>query len=187
MELLKKKCSNCHSYNWRVHHTYSTIHHGIRTICQCEECLTYFSETKNTFLENVKKPVSVIWQVIKARTEGLGVNAAARTFDIAKNTLFAWEAKFHDLYHVLFLYALVHEFLKLVIEGDEVYTKVNKNVPPDQSLGWTIALIDRASRFIWELQCGKKDRRLFMKVIRTLQKILTTTDDLTIFTDGERR
>jgi transposase-like protein len=187
MELLKKKCPNCNSYNKRVHRKYSTINHGSRTIYQCEECSTYFSETKNTFLENIKKPVSVIWQVIKVRTEGMGVNAAARTFDIAKNTLFAWEAKFHDLYQVLFLYALVHEFLKLVIEGDEVYTKVNKNVPPDQSLGWTIALMDRASRFIWELSCGKKDRRLFMKAIKTLQKILATTDDLTIFTDGERR
>ena len=35
-----------------------------------------------------------------------------------------------DLHQVLFLYALVHEFLELVIEGDEAYTKVQKNVPP---------------------------------------------------------
>jgi len=81
----------------------------------------------------------------------------------------------------------VHEFLKLVIEGDEVYTKVDKNVPPDQSSGWTILLIDRASRFIWELSCGKKDKKLFIKVIKTLQKIIDNTEDLSLFTDGERR
>jgi hypothetical protein len=52
----------------------------------------------------------VIWHVLKARTEGLGLNAAARTFEKAKNTILAWERKFLDLHQVLFLYALVHEF-----------------------------------------------------------------------------
>jgi hypothetical protein len=46
-------------------------------------------------------------------------NAAARTFDKAKNTILAWEQKVVDLHRVLFLYALVHEFLASVIEGDE--------------------------------------------------------------------
>jgi hypothetical protein len=88
---------------------------------------------------------------------------------------------------VLFLYALVHEFLALVIEGDEAYTKVQKNVPPDQSRGWTILLMDRASRFMWALDGGKKDRTLFHKAIKTLDKIARQTHDLRIFTDGERR
>jgi hypothetical protein len=70
-------------------------------------------------MEGVKTPVSVIWQVLKARTEGMGFNAAARTFEKAKNTMLAWERKFLDLQPVLFLYALVHEFLEVVIEGDE--------------------------------------------------------------------
>src|SRR6185503_5676499 len=72
-------------------------------------------------------------------------------------------------------------------EGDEAYTKVHQNVPPDQSRGWTILLMERASRFIWELSCGKKDRRLFKKAIKTLHKIVRHTNDLSLFTDGERR
>ncbi len=87
-------------------------------------CPVYFSETKNTLMEGLKTPVSVIWHVLKARTEGMGLNAAARTFEKAKNTILAWERKFLDLHQMLFLYALVHEFLELVIEGDEAYTKV---------------------------------------------------------------
>lgn len=126
-------------------------------------------------------------QVLKSRTEGQGVNATARIFNISKNTLLNWETRFTKLHKILFIYSLVHEFLKLVIEGDEIYTKVDKNVPPDQSSGWTILLIDRASRFIWELTCGKKDKKLFMKVIKTLQKIINNTEDLSLFTDGERR
>src|SRR4029453_10668153 len=84
------------------------------------------------------------------------------------NQILAWERKFRDLHQVLFLYALGPEFLALVIEGDEAYTKVQKNVPPDQSSGWTILLMDRASRFIWELDCGKKERKLFRQAITSL-------------------
>jgi transposase-like protein len=187
MELLRLKCPACHSSEIHYHSSYTTKNHGGRVMYKCEHCPASFSETKNTLLEGLKTPVSVIWQVIKARTEGMGLNAAARTFDKAKNTILSWERKFVDLHRVLFLYALVHEFLVSVIEGDEAYTKVQKNVPPEQSPGWTILLIDRASRFIWELECGKKERKRFQKVIRSLDKIARQTHDLSIFTDGERR
>jgi len=149
MELLRLKCPACHSSDIQYHSPYTTKNHGGRVIYKCATCPAYFSETKNTLMEGLKTPVSVIWHVLKARTEGMGFNAAARTFDKAKNTILAWEQKFVDLQRVLFLYALVHEFLESVIEGDEAYTKVQKNVPPDQSRGWTLLLIDRASRFIW--------------------------------------
>ena len=47
--------------------------------------------------------------------------------------------------------------------------------------------MDRASRFIWELDCGKKDRKLFQKAIKSLDSIARQTHDLSLFTDGERR
>jgi transposase-like protein len=187
MELLRLKCPACHSSDIQYHSPYTTKNHGSRVIYKCDTCPVYFSETKNTFLEGLKTPVSVIWHVLKARTDGLGLNATTRTFDKAKNTILSWERKFVDLHRVLFLYALVHEFLASVIEGDEAYTKVQKNVPPDQSRGWTLLLMDRARRFIWALDCGKKDRRLFHKAMKTLDKIARQTHDLRIFTDGERR
>src|SRR3989441_1057619 len=149
MELLRLKCPGCHSADIKYHSPYTTKNYGGRVMYKCEHCPVYFSETKKTLMEGVKTPVSVIWQVLKARTEGMGLNAAARTFEKAKNTILAWESKFAELHQVLFLYAVVHEFLVSVIEGDEAYTKVQKNVPPDQSRGWTILLMDRASRFIW--------------------------------------
>jgi len=187
MELLRLKCPGCRSADIQHHSPYTTKNHGGRVIYKCEHCPVYFSETKNTLMEGLKTPVSVIWHVLKAHTEGMGLNAAARTFEKAKNTILAWERKFLDLHQVLFLYALVHQFLELVIEGDEAYTKVHKNVPPEQSLGWTILLMDRASRFIWALDCGKKERKLFQKAIKSLARIARHTHDLRIFTDGERR
>ena len=119
MELLRRQCPVCHSADIHYHAPYATKNHGSRVIYTCATCPASFSETKNTLLEGLKPPVSVIWHVLKARTEGMGFNAAARTFEKAKNTILAWERKFVDLQQVLFLYALVHEFLEVVIEGDE--------------------------------------------------------------------
>lgn len=187
MELLQIKCPTCHSALLQSHTTYATQHYGRRIIYKCANCPPYFSETKKTLMAGLKTPVSVIWQVVKARTEGMGLNAAARTFEKAKNTILAWERKFRDLPQVLFLYALVHEFLALVIEGDEAYTKVQKNVPPAQSPGGTILLLERASRFIWEIDGGQKDRKLFHKAIKSWAKLARQTHDLSLFTDGERR
>lgn len=39
------------------------------------------------------------------------------------------------------------KFMLRYLEGDELYTKVGQNKPPSESEGWTIVLMDRASRF----------------------------------------
>ena len=85
------------------------------------------------------------------------------------------------------LFALTHQFLQQLIEGDELYTRVKKNVAPDESQGWTLVLMDRASRFLWEMRCGRKDRKLFQQAMHLLCDVIQHTSDLTLLTDGERR
>jgi len=70
--------------------------------------IEYFSETKHTLLEDLKTPLSVVWNVLNARTEGMGLNATVRTFGVAKNTVLDWVQRCADLQPVLFLYSLVH-------------------------------------------------------------------------------
>ena len=60
-------------------------------------------------------------------------------------------------------------------------------MPPDESIGWTVVLMDRASRFIWKLSCGRRDRKLFKRAIRALCRVIEKTEDLSLITDGERR
>jgi hypothetical protein len=153
----------------------------------CQDCSTYFSETKNTPLEGLKTPVSRISLVLEAINDGMGLNAACRTFHIGKNTIKRWVSRLGDLKETLLLYALCHQFIQLQIEGDELYTKVAENKPAHLSEGWTVVLMDRASRFIWELECGKRDTALFKQAIATLAQVIDQTDDLSLFTDGERR
>jgi len=187
MTLFTCKCPNCSSKNVRIDYEYNTISNGCRQMLLCRDCGFSFSETKNTFLQGIRASVSTIWKVLNARTEGTSLNATCRIFGIAKNTLLFWEQRFSDLYRTLLIYSMAHTFIQLVIEGDEFYTKVNKNVPAEESCGWTIVLMDRASRFIWELSCGKKDRSLFEKAIKTLAELVDQTEDVTLLTDGERR
>ncbi|OAD22342.1 hypothetical protein THIOM_001858 [Candidatus Thiomargarita nelsonii] len=54
-------------------------------------------------------------------------------------------------------YALLQSFISQEIEGDELYTKVKKNVPVEEGYGFPIVLMERSSRFIWGLECGKKE------------------------------
>lgn len=180
-------CPFCQCHQLDSHTKYMTINNGQRTIYRCTGCGEFFAPTANTFMAGIRKPVSLIAQVLKAGTEGMGVNAACRTFSIAKNTLLDRERRFKGIKEALLLPALLHMFFRLVIEGDEVYTRVGKNLPPDESPGRTIVLIDRATRFIWELECGRKDRKLFLKAIKTVENLVNRTQNITLITDGERR
>jgi len=174
------RCPHCLSEHIAEYSLYETKYNGLRKLYQCRECQQVFSETKGTFLQGLRKPISLIINVLKSRSEGTGLNAVCRVFEISKNTLLDWEQRFAGLRGPLLLYALLHTFLTQLIEGDEVYTKIEKNRPPEESEGWTVVLMDRASRFIWALQCGKKDRDLFLSAIQTVMDIIARTGDVTL-------
>jgi hypothetical protein len=78
----------------------------------------------------LKTPLSQIVLIVQALNEGLGVNAVCRLFRVSKNSLYRWQERLSDLKPTLLLYALCHQFLDLVVEGDELYTKVKKIFPP---------------------------------------------------------
>src|ERR687895_2144050 len=88
------------------------------------------AQTPNTPLANLKTPLSRIVEIVQALNEGLGVNAVCRLFRVSKNSLYRWQERLSDLKPTLWLYALCHQFLDLVVEGDELYTKVKKIFPP---------------------------------------------------------
>jgi hypothetical protein len=78
----------------------------------------------------LKTPLSQIVLILQALNEGLGVNAVCRLFRVSKNSLYRWQERLSDLKPTLLLYARCHQFLNLVVEGDELYTQVKKTCPP---------------------------------------------------------
>jgi transposase-like protein len=163
MSLTKRYCPECNAEDFKRHTTYTVRDGEQRSIFYCQDCGNYFSETKNTPLAGLKTPLSRISTVIEAVNDGLGLNAACRTFHVGKNSIKRWLSRLGGLKETLLLYALCHQFIQLLIEGDELYTKVGENKPAHLSEGWTVVLMDRASRFIWKLECGERNA----EVIRT--------------------
>ena len=87
----------------------------------------------------------------------------------------------------LMLYGLCQTFIRLTFEGDEVYTVVGQRVDPAESTGWTVIILERASRFLVAQQCGRKDATLFKKVMKSVAAHMRRTQDTTFLSDGERR
>jgi len=186
-DLFKSLCPECYTDHSKVHTTYTVQAGETRQIRQCHNCGHYFSETSGTPLAGLRTPLSRIQQILTTIHEGLGINAACRTFKVSKNSISNWEARLSGLKPVLLVYSLCQQFLQQVLEGDELYTKVHHNRPPSESEGWTVVIMERASRFLWALHCGQRDEELFLTAIGDICQVLAQTEDLTLLTDGERR
>ena len=140
----------------------------------------FLSDEKLRRKEDLRKPLSFIAQVLEAINDGQGINAACRTFFTPKKRIKRWIERLGSLKETLWLYALCHQFLQLIREGSELDTKIGTNKPPLESEGWTIVLMDRASRFIWELSCGEKETALFENARATVFQVIEQTDDLSL-------
>nr|WP_319392605.1 IS1 family transposase [uncultured Desulfobacter sp.] len=138
-------------------------------------------------MNNIKTPISKVASALRLRGEGLGLRATGRVLRSNKNTIALWENRFADQKATLLLYGFCHEFISLTFEGDELYTIVGKRTMPLESEGWTAVIIERASRFIVDQRCGKKDTSLFKSVMKTVCEYIDHTDDLSFLSDGERR
>ena len=182
-----KACPSCGSEETRLHRRYATHHNGVRELHECAHCRTLFSETKGTPMQGLKSPISKVAGVLRVRSEGLGLRATARCFGVHKNTVTQWEHRFAEQKAPLMLYAVCHEFIRLTFEGDELYTVVGKRGAPCDSQGWTVVILERASRFIVEQRCGEKDEAMFRRVMGTVADYLKQSEDLTFLSDGERR
>jgi transposase-like protein len=123
-------CPECGCQQIEAHKSYPVKAGGVRQLYYCPECKGHFSETHNTPLANLKTPLSRIIEILQALNEGLGVNAVCRVFGVSKSSLYRWQQRLSDLKPTLVWYALCHQFLTLVVEGDELYTKVKKTFPP---------------------------------------------------------
>jgi len=86
MELFSHACPNCRNTEVSTHTRYTTQMHGTRTIYHCRQCDIYYSETFATPIAGLTTPLSQIIEILKARSEGLSLNATARTFSVSTSS-----------------------------------------------------------------------------------------------------
>jgi len=65
---------------------------------------------------------------LEAINEGMGINAACRTFKTTRKSIKRWLERLGGLKETLLLYALCHQFVQMIVEGDELYTKVSASL-----------------------------------------------------------
>ena len=63
MGLNKIRCPKCKSQEIKEHSCNEKKNNGTRKLYECCCCEIFFSETKNTFLEGLRKPASLIVMV----------------------------------------------------------------------------------------------------------------------------
>lgn len=132
-------------------------------------------------MKYLKTALSKVASAVVLRAEGLSLNATARVLQTQAKTIRECEKRFSGQKSALKLYALVHQFICLTLEADEIYTRVGKNRPPKQSQGWTFLVMDRASRFILEMECNSQDQTQFLGIMTDLVEQIENSQDITIF------
>jgi transposase-like protein len=93
MVLTQIRCADCGGQNVDGYRTYTIKDGEQRTMYHCTSCDCSFSETKHTPLADLKTPIAVIVQVLSALTEGVGINAATRLYDVSKNSIYRWQER----------------------------------------------------------------------------------------------
>lgn len=122
------KCSNCQSQTV-VKCGFDTLQDGTSLQrYRCKECGKRFNERTGTPMARLRTPNSLVSFALNARTEGMGVRAAGRTFGKSHTTIMRWEQR---------LASKIDEWSPpapggsdVTVEGDEVYTRIGENLPP---------------------------------------------------------
>ena len=125
------ECPTCQSE--KLHKRgFDSLHDGtLIQRYQCKDCNRRFNERTGTPMARLRTSSSVVSYAIKARTEGMGVRAAGRTFGKSHTTIMRWEKRLADQAQNWSPPAPAGS--DVTVEGDEVYTRVSKNLPPPAS------------------------------------------------------
>ncbi|MEO0377782.1 MAG: IS1 family transposase [Cyanobacteria bacterium P01_A01_bin.17] len=151
----------------------------------CVDCNRRFSDHANTPMFSVRKPIEQVERVLAMRSEGMGIRAVSRVEHISPQTVINWEKRLAA--KVDAWSPPVPEEADITAEGDEVYTRVNKNHPAHKSQGWTLNIMERQSRDWWVGLVGLRDNALFEAGMQRFWNWAQSALFIRLFTDGERR
>lgn len=127
----------------------------------CKACSRSFSRRTKTIMHGLRSSITTVVSALHVRSEGVGLRAAGRLVSRTHSTIAVWEERAKKLGNQLD--RTVDIDFNVILESDELYTKVGKNHPSSESRGWTVCGIDRNSRYCTEHITGMRNVELFEK------------------------
>ncbi len=97
----------------------------------CKSCQRLFNERTGTPLAYIHKSADQVERVLKMRSEGMGVRAAARVEGIAHATVSFWEQRLAQMEAEWSPPAPAGS--EVTVEGDELYTRVGETRPASKA------------------------------------------------------
>jgi transposase-like protein len=94
----------------------------------CNDCGRRFNERTGTPMSRLRTRVEIVEAAINARGEGLGVRATGRVVKKSPSQIIAWEQRLSK--HLEKYSPPAPAGGGITVEGDELYTRVNENLPP---------------------------------------------------------
>jgi transposase-like protein len=123
------KCVHCESEHTVKNGKDQSNGQSIQTY-RCKDCGRRFNQRSGTPMARLRTSSEVIAMALKVRSEGLGIRATGRVLGKSGGSVINWEKR------------LSAQFLnwspeapagsEVTLEGDEVYTRVGKNLPPQR-------------------------------------------------------
>lgn len=121
-------CPNCQSQQV-IKRGFDTLKDGTPLQrYRCNACGKRFNERTGTPMSRLRTPSSLVSFALNARTEGMGVRATGRTFGKSHTTILRWEQRLANTINDWSPPA--PQGSDVTVEGDEVYTRVGENLPP---------------------------------------------------------
>lgn len=93
----------------------------------CRDCQSQFNPRSGTPMSGLRQPPEQVAKALKMRSEGMGIRATARVEEVSHSTIIRWERRLVS--HEQSWSPVVPENGDVTVEGDELYTKVEKNRP----------------------------------------------------------
>lgn len=122
------KCPHCHSEKTVKNGKVKLQDQSVQQRYLCQECKKRFNERTSTPMARLRTPVSRVSAALNVRTEGLGVRATGRSFGKSHATIIRWEQRLAQ--QAQHWSPPAPSGADITLEGDEVYTRVGENLPP---------------------------------------------------------
>lgn len=94
----------------------------------CKDCGRRFNERSGTPMARLRTSPETIALAMKVRSEGLGIRATGRVLEKSAGSIVTWEKRLSA--QLRNWSPPAPEGSEVLLEGDEVYTRVGENLPP---------------------------------------------------------